>query len=48
MWTKNYKLDTKYVIGGLVVEGTREGKVNGLILGNRVAREFCMTCGRVG
>jgi hypothetical protein len=28
---KNYKLDTKHVIGGVVVEGTREGEVDGLI-----------------
>ena len=38
----NYKLDTKHVIDGVVVEGTREGEVEGLITNNdRVAREFC-------
>jgi hypothetical protein len=26
---KNYKLDTKHVIDGVVVEGTREGEVDG-------------------
>ena len=41
MWTKNYKLDTKHVIDGVVVEGTREGEVDGSITNNRVAREFC-------
>jgi hypothetical protein len=37
----NYKLDTKLVIDGVVVEGTREGEVDGSITKNRVAREFC-------
>jgi hypothetical protein len=37
----NYKLDTKHVIDGVVVEGTREGEVYGSITNNRVAREFC-------
>jgi hypothetical protein len=37
----NYKLDTRYVIDGVVVEGTREGEVYGSITNNRVAREFC-------
>jgi hypothetical protein len=37
----NYKRDSKYVIGGVVVNGTREGEVDGLILNNRVACEFC-------
>jgi hypothetical protein len=37
----NYKLDTSYVIDGVVVEGTREGEVYGSIPHNRVAREFC-------
>jgi hypothetical protein len=27
---KNYKLDTKHVIVGVVTEGTREGEVGGL------------------
>ena len=36
----NYKLDTKHVIDGVVVEGTREGEVDGSITNNRVAREF--------
>jgi hypothetical protein len=31
MWRKNYKLDTKYTIGGVIVEGTREGEVDGSI-----------------
>jgi hypothetical protein len=31
MWTKNYKLDTKFVIDGVVAEGTREGEVGGSI-----------------
>jgi hypothetical protein len=53
----NYKLDTKHVIDGVVVEDTREGEVDGSITNNRVAREFCVknvaTCefdgdGRVG
>ena len=38
----NYKLDTKHVINGVVVEGTREGEVDGSITNNRVAREFCV------
>ena len=38
---KNYKVDTKHAIGGVVVEGTREGEVDGSIPNNRVAREFC-------
>jgi hypothetical protein len=37
----NYKLDTKHVIDGVVVEATREGKVDGSITNNRVACEFC-------
>ena len=37
----NYKLDTRHVINGVVVEGTREGEVYGSITNNRVAREFC-------
>jgi hypothetical protein len=53
MCTKNYKLDTKYAIGGMVAEGTREGMVSGSFPNNRVVREFCAknaaTCeGRVG
>jgi chitodextrinase len=36
-----YKLDTKHVINGVVVEGTREGEVDGSITNNRVAHEFC-------
>jgi hypothetical protein len=34
----NYKLDTKHVIDGVVVEDTREGEVDGSITNNR---EFC-------
>jgi hypothetical protein len=41
MWTKKYKLDTKYVIGGVVTDGTCKGEVGSLILHNYVAREFC-------
>ena len=37
----NYKLDTRHVIDGVVVEGTREGEVYGSIPNNRVAREKC-------
>ena len=37
----NYKLYTRHVIDGVVVEGTREGEVYGSIPNNRVAREFC-------
>jgi hypothetical protein len=38
----NYKLDTKYVIDGVVMEGTREGEVKGSITNNHVAlREKC-------
>jgi hypothetical protein len=37
---KNYKLDIKHVIGGVVVEGTRESKVGDSIPNNRVAREY--------
>jgi hypothetical protein len=37
----NYKLNTKHVIDGVVVEDTREGEVDGSITNNRVAREFC-------
>jgi hypothetical protein len=36
----NYKLDTRHVIDGVVVEGTCEGEVYGSITNNRVAREF--------
>jgi hypothetical protein len=35
----NYKLDTRHVIDGVVVEVTREGEVYGSITNNRVARE---------
>jgi hypothetical protein len=38
MWTKNYKLDTKYAI---VMEGTHEGEVGGSIPNDCVAREVC-------
>jgi hypothetical protein len=38
---KNYKLDIKHALDGVVVEGTREGEVDGLITNNRVAREKC-------
>jgi hypothetical protein len=31
----NYKLDTKHVIDGVVVEGTRDGEVDGSITNNR-------------
>ena len=37
----NYKLDTSHVIDGVVVDGTREGEVDGSNTNNRVAREFC-------
>jgi hypothetical protein len=37
----NYKLDTKHVIDGVVVEDTCEGEVDGSITNIRVAREFC-------
>jgi hypothetical protein len=37
----NYKLNTKHVIDGVVVKGTREGEVEGSITNNRVAHEFC-------
>ena len=37
----NYKLDTRHVIDGVVVEGMRKGEVYGSIPHNRVAREFC-------
>jgi hypothetical protein len=37
----NYKLDTRHVIDGVVVEGMREGEVYGSITNNRVAREKC-------
>jgi hypothetical protein len=37
----NYKLDTKHAIDRVVVEGTREGEVDGSIINNRVAREKC-------
>jgi hypothetical protein len=37
----NYKLDTNHVIDGVVVEGTREGEVDGSITNKRVAREKC-------
>jgi hypothetical protein len=52
MWIKNYELDTKHVIGGMVAESTREGEVGGLIPNNRVAHEFCtknaVTCDGAG
>jgi hypothetical protein len=35
---KNYKLYTKHAIGTVVVEGTREGKIDDLISNNRVAQ----------
>jgi hypothetical protein len=31
MWKKNYKLNTKHVIDGVVVEGTCKGEVGGSI-----------------
>jgi hypothetical protein len=37
----NYKIDTMHAINGVVVEGTREGEVDGSITNNRVAAEFC-------
>jgi hypothetical protein len=37
----NYKLDTKHVINRVVVEGMREGEVDGSNTKNRVAHEFC-------
>jgi hypothetical protein len=37
----NYKLDTRCVIDGVVVEYTREGEVYGSITNNRVVREKC-------
>jgi hypothetical protein len=40
MWTKNYKLDTKHVIYGVVVEGMRKGEGGGLSPNsNRVVRK---------
>jgi hypothetical protein len=42
----NYKLDTRHVIDGVVVEGSREGEVYGSITNNRVAREFCAPCAK--
>jgi hypothetical protein len=44
----NYKLDTRHVIDGVVVEGTRDGEVYGSITNNRVAREFCAKNGGWG
>jgi hypothetical protein len=44
MWTKNYKLNTKHIIGEVVVEGMCEGEVDSSIPNNRVAREFCANC----
>jgi hypothetical protein len=38
---KNYKLDTKHAIGGVVVQGMRESEVDGLIPIKCVACEFC-------
>jgi hypothetical protein len=38
---KNYKLDTKHVIGGVVVEGTRKGEVGGSVPNYHVACENC-------
>jgi hypothetical protein len=43
----NYKLDTKHVINGVVVEGTREGEVDGSITNNCVVREKCREAGGV-
>jgi hypothetical protein len=37
----NYKLNTRHIIDGVVVEGTRESEVYGSITNNRVAREKC-------
>jgi hypothetical protein len=37
----NYKLETKYVIDRVIVEGKREGEVDSSITHNRVAREKC-------
>jgi hypothetical protein len=41
MWTKNYKLDTKHAIDGVVVEGMHEGDVGGSISNNLVVHEKC-------
>jgi hypothetical protein len=38
---KKYKLDTKYVIGGVVVYGMRNGEVDSSIVNNHVAHENC-------
>jgi hypothetical protein len=35
---KNYKLDKKHAIGRVVLEGTREGKIDGLIPNNCAAQ----------
>jgi hypothetical protein len=40
MWIKKYKLEIKYVIGRTVLEGIREGEVDGSIPNNHVAHEF--------
>jgi hypothetical protein len=40
----NYKLYTRHVIDGVVVEGTREGEVYGSITNNRVARILREKC----
>jgi hypothetical protein len=44
----NYKLDTKHVIDGVVVEGTRESEVEGSITNNRVAEKCHDSAGGLG
>jgi hypothetical protein len=36
MWTKKLQLDTKHVIGEVVVKGTREGEIGGSIPNNHI------------
>jgi hypothetical protein len=44
----NYKLDTMHAINGVVVEGPREGEVDGSITNNCVAHEFYAKMPRLG
>jgi hypothetical protein len=48
---KNYKLNTKHAIDGVIVKGTRESEFDSSIPNNCVTRELCVknaateTCG---
>jgi hypothetical protein len=48
MWIKNYKLDTKHVIGGVLAKGMHEGEVGGSFPNNRSRLVIETRAGGVG